>query len=134
MDNKEMGRLAASLEGLSTSVEHLRVEMHENTAATNKNAGSIQRLDERCIGIQEQLSNLDRSVLLGNGQPALIEQVAQLHTEVEQHSSDIQLIEEKQEARANSRELTRGQLIAGIIVAVGTFLTSAAALAAAALK
>ena len=122
--SQDIGRLMEASQSLSNALERVRGELQQLGSTVQENGSRLAAMEAQLEQACQQLGELRRSVLHGNGQPPLA-------SRVQENADRIRAIEEATvdmvrdyKRQTTAIVLSRGQIAAALIGLIGAVVTS----------
>jgi len=125
---EDIGKLTAASESLAQSLDRLRTELHKLGITVQDNGNRLASMETQLTQLGEQLGEMRKAVLHGNGQPALISRVQQNVDRIHTLESKTKTMSANCIAHRDATLLSRNQVIVALIGLVGAVIASCASL------
>jgi len=126
-EDEIIGLLASVTESMATACDNRSREYSQITER-------ISTIEANVKDIRHDIHSLCKIVRDGNGQPSMVQRLANVETQLEQHKSDIGKVENHANAIIAAKALSKTQVIAGLSGMIITALLSSLALIATLMK
>lgn len=121
-------RLTASVETLAQVVEALRTDFKSHEREQKSLEVKLGRIEQSLLATAQEFTNLTKLVRDGNGQPSLFQRVTEHESDIETIRNELGALAAVKAQIAGSAQLTKGQVIAGVLgmlIAIFTAIASA---------
>lgn len=126
-EDEIIGLLASVTESMATACDN---RSHEYSQITER----ISTIEANVKDIRHDIHSLCKIVRDGNGQPSMVQRLANAEAQITQHKADIGKIENHANAIIAAKALSKTQVIAGLSGMIITALLSSLALIATLMK